>query len=303
MTKPHRVRAIAFTMLSLCVVAAGCGSSKSSSSPTTVAQAGSRGSGPVNVLYAASLVALMDKQIGPAFHTATGYSFEGFPAGSKALATEIKGKIRQGDVFISASPTVNKSLEGAANGDWVSWYATFATSPLVLGYNPRSSFAHALQTMPWYRVITERGILLGRTDPVTDPKGQLTVEALDMAASLYSQPALKALASKSSSVFPEESLVGRLQAGQLDAGFFYSSEAKAAGIPTVPLTGVNLKATYTVTVLNQAPDPAAADAFVAFLLGTGGQAALTADGFKVSRPPVVSGSGLPAGLSSVLPGA
>ena len=44
-------------------------------------------------------------------------------------------------MFVSASPAVNATLEGAANGNWVSWYATFATTPLVLGYNPTSKFA------------------------------------------------------------------------------------------------------------------------------------------------------------------
>ena len=34
------------------------------------------------------------------------------------------------------------TLEGTANGDWVSWYAAFATSPLVLGYYPKSNFVH-----------------------------------------------------------------------------------------------------------------------------------------------------------------
>jgi len=55
-------------------------------------------------------------------------------------------------------------------------------------------------------------------------------------------------------VFPEETLVGRLQAGQLDArAFFYANEAKEAGIPTVTLGAIQLAATYTVTVLDKAP--------------------------------------------------
>src|SRR5271154_2903241 len=101
-----------------------------------------KASGPVDVLYAGSLVDLMQQQIGPAFAKATGYTVSGFSAGSTALASEIKGETQQGDVFISASPAVNTTLEGSANGDWVSWYAAFADSPLVLGYNPASAFAH-----------------------------------------------------------------------------------------------------------------------------------------------------------------
>src|SRR5579875_3317348 len=145
------------------VLAAGCGSSR----PTT-ASAALHGSGPVNVLYAGSLVNLMEKQIGPGFKAATGYTLDGFSAGSSALASQIKGGVRQGDVFISASPKINADLEGAANGGWVSWYAAFARSPLVLGYNPSSRFAHAIETRPWYQALDQPGILVGRTDPATD---------------------------------------------------------------------------------------------------------------------------------------
>ena len=226
----------------------------------------------------------MQKQVGPAFQTATGYSVSGFSAGSKDLAAEIKGKVHQGDVFISASPKVNATLEGAANGNWVSWYATFATSPLVIGYNPKSKFASDLKTKPWYKVITEPGLKLGFTDPATDPKGVLAVQAMTDTATSKNLPALKALATNKSDIFPEETLVGRLQSGQLDAGFFYTAEATAASIPTVPLTGEDLKATYTITVLNKAPHEAGAEAFVSYLLGTGGQARPQAGRLHAGQP-------------------
>ena len=293
------------------LAAAGCSSSSSSSSsaaaaPSTAAaasgspSASATGSGPVDVLYAGSLVDLMQNQLGPAFEKATGYSVTGFSAGSKALAAEIKGKVHEGDVFISASPKVNATLMGPKNGSWVSWYAEYATSALVLGYNPNSKFAAALKSKPWYEVLTEPGLRLGFTDPATDPKGELSAEALKEIAASKNLPALKAIASDQADVFPEETLVGRLQSGQLDAGFFYTSEATAAKIPVVPLTGVALKATYTVTVLNNAPHQSAAEAFVSYLLGPDGQAILTQDGFKLVAPPKVTGSGVPSGLQSVL---
>lgn len=252
------------------------------------------------MLYAGSLVNLMQNQLGPAFQTATGYSVTGFSGGSKDLAAEIKGKVHQGDVFISASPKVTKGLQGSANGNWVSWYATYATSELVIGYNPSSKFAHDLKTKPWYQVITEPGFKLGFTDPATDPKGVLAVQALTDTATSKHLPALKTISTDKNDLFPEETLVGRLQSGQLDAGFFYTAEAVAAKIPTVPLTGEDLKATYTVTVLNNAPHEAAAEAFVAYLLGTSGQAVLKQDGFDLVTPPTVSGSGVPSSLQSLL---
>ncbi|MGD0239496.1 MAG: extracellular solute-binding protein [Streptosporangiaceae bacterium] len=301
-------------LLCIPLAAAGCSSSSSSStasggassstpagSPSASASSSPTGSGPVNVLYAGSLVDLMQKQIGPAFQTATGYSVSGISAGSKDLATEIKGKVHQGDVFISASPKVNATLEGASNGSWVSWYGTFATSALVIGYNPKSKFATDIKTMPWYKAITEPGIRVGFTDPATDPKGVLAVQAMTDFAKSKNLPALKTLSTDKSDIFPEETLVGRLQAGQLDAGFFYTAEATAASIPTVPLTGEDLKATYTITILNKAPHEAGAEAFVNYLLGSGGQAALKQDGFVLVSPATVTGSGVPSSLQSVLP--
>lgn len=306
-SRPVRARGAALAGIACLALAAaaGCGNSSSSASGSSSGSSGSSsgsstGSGPVDVLYAGSLVDLMQKDVGPAFQKADGYSVNGFSAGSKALATQIKGKVHPGDVFISASPKVNAKLEGPANGNWVKWYATFATSKLVLGYNPKSKFASQLKSKPWYDVVGEPGFKLGLTDPKTDPKGELAAEALTDAAAKQHQSALKKAASDSSDQFPEETLVGRLQSGQLDAGFFYTSESTAAKIATVPVTGEDLKATYTIAILNQAPHEAAAEKFVSYLLGSAGQATLQKDGFSLVSPPKVSGSGVPPSLSSVL---
>ena len=279
------------------LLGASCSSNSTPSSAPTAARMG--GSGPVNVLYAGSLVTVMEHAIGPAFQSATGYTFTGMSGDSGSLANQVKAKTLQGDVFISANPSKDQLLEGTANGNWVSWYASFATSDLVLGYNPHGRFASQLRSEPWYRVITRPGFLLGRTDPATDPKGKLTVTALDDAASTDAAPT-KSIESQTSNVFPENTLVGRLQSGQLDAGFFYAVEAAAAKIPTVPLTGIpGLKAQYTVTVLNHAPDQAAADAFVSYLLGSQAGPVLTADGITLIRPATVAGTP-PANLQGIL---
>jgi molybdate/tungstate transport system substrate-binding protein len=259
----------------------------------------SGGSGPVNVLYAGSLVTVMEHTIGPAFQSATGYTFTGMSGDSGSLANQIKAKTVQADIFISANPSKDELLQGPANGNWVSWYASFATSGLVLGYDPHSQFAAQLQSKPWYQVITKPGFLLGRTDPSTDPKGKLTVTALDDAASTDAA-STKSIESDPANVFPENTLVGRLQAGQLDAGFFYAVEAAAAHIATVPLAGIpDLKAQYTITVLNHAPDQAAADAFVGYLLGSQAGPILTRDGITLVKPAEVTGTP-PADLQGIL---
>jgi molybdate/tungstate transport system substrate-binding protein len=305
-TSRTRLAVAGLAFAGLATVAAGCSSSSSSSSSSapaasssaapssaaasTSASAAASGSGPVNVLYAGSLVNLITKQVGPAFGQSSGYTVTGKGAGSTALVTDIKGKVDKGDVFISASPKATATLMGAANGDWVSWYVSYASSNVVLGYNPKSKFASDIKNKPWYQAITEPGLKLGFTDPATDPKGKLVAQGLSETAKAKNLPALTTIENDKGDVFPEETLVARLQAGQLDAAFFYTAEAIPAKIPTVPLQGETLKATYTISTLKGAPDEAGAEAFVAYLLGPSGQAFLKQDGFDLITPPKTTGT-------------
>ncbi len=257
--------------------------------------------GDVNVLYAGSLVNLMEHGVGAAFDKASGETFHGFAGGSNGLANQIKGKLRRGDVFLSATPDVNDTLMGSANGDWVKWYVGFAESPVVIGYNPASRFAANFKTKPWYEVLREPGLRVGRTDPKLDPKGALTVKLMDHAEQVYRQPGLaKAVLGAPDNpdqVQLEESLVGRLQSGQLDAGFFYSTETSDLKIPAVSLPpDVALGAHYTVSVLRDATNPAGAAKFVNFLLSAPGRDIMKAHGLDTITPAV-------GGDAAAMPGA
>jgi molybdate/tungstate transport system substrate-binding protein len=290
----HGAGALALLATSVLALAA-CGSSGSG---TTKSSSSSSKGGTVAVIYAGSLSKLMEDDLGPAFQKADGYSFQGFGGGSGEDAKQIKGKVRQVDVFVSASAEADREIEGAANGGWVSWYTTFASTPLVLGFDPASRYGKELaRGMPWYDVLAQPGIRVGRTDPKLDPKGKLTAEALEEASRRLGKPALKT-ALRSFPVFPETALVGRLQSGQLDAGFFYAIEANVADIPTVSLTPIRKTADYTVAVLNHAADRTGGEAFVRYLLQASTASALTSGGLTPISPPQLSGeaSAVPAGL-------
>lgn len=252
-------------------------------------QASAQSAGTVNVLYAGSLVNVMEHGIGAAFDQAAGADFRGYAGGSNKLANEIKGKLVPGDVFISANPKINADLMGSANGDWVDWYVSFAQSPLLIGYNPSSRFAADLKTKPWYDALQEPGIRIGRTDPKLDPKGKLTLELFKKAAAVYKMPDLdkKVLGAPENpaQVLPEESLVGRLQSGQIDVGFFYSTETTDLKIPAITLPPETaLSAHYTVTILNRAPNAAGALRFVTFLLSPQGTTLLRQHGLDLIAP-------------------
>jgi len=288
-----------------------CGTTTSSGSTPTATAAPK---GTVSVAYAASLTNIMENMVKSTFDSSTGYTFQGEAKGSSALINEIKGKLSFPDVFISANPKLNAQLMGAANGDYASWYLDFARTEMVIGYNPNSKFAADFQaagsgSKQWYQVLEEPGLRLGRTDPLLDPKGVNTIYTLELAEKYYHQPGLtqKILGSNenTSQIFPEEELVTRLGAGQLDAGFFYINEVKGPNIPYISLPDqVNLgnpsmaaqyatatwknpktnavskgaPVVYTVTVLNTAKNMAGGIGFVKFLLSSQGQSLLQGQG-------------------------
>ena len=306
--------------LAFLLLLSACGGTTSSgSTPTATAVP----KGTVSVAYAASLSNIMEKMVKSAFDQSTGYTFQGEAKGSSALVNEIKGKLSFPDVFISANPKLNTQLMGAANGNYVSWYLDFARTEMVIGYNPNSKFAADFQaaangSKQWYQVLEEPGLRLGRTDPLLDPKGVNTIYTLELAEKYYHQPGLtqKILGSNenTSQIFPEEELVSRLGAGQLDAGFFYTNELKGPNIPYITLPDqinlgnasmASLYATvtwknpktnavskgapivYTVTVLNTAKNKAGGIAFANFLLSSQGQSLLQGQGILTT--PVTAG--------------
>jgi molybdate/tungstate transport system substrate-binding protein len=243
--------------------------------------------GRVNVLYAGSLVNLMEHGIGPAFGKNTGNQFLGCAGGSIGLANQIRGKLSHGDVFISANPKVNNALMGDGN-------------------SASSKFAADFRTKPWYQVLTEPGIKIGRTDPKLDPKGSLTLTLMKQAEIFYKSPGLAqavlGATDNPAQVQPEETLIARLQSGQIDVGFFYSTETADAKIPALSLPrAITPKAIYTITVLHDASNPVGADQFVAYLLGSDGQNLLKEHGLTL-REMHISGdaSAVPQNIKAII---
>jgi len=262
--------------------------------------------GRVDVLYAGSLVNQMEHGVGPAFDRATGDEFQGYAGGSVGLANQIKGKLRQSDVFISASPKVNDSLMGAANGDRISWYITFAQSPLVIGYNASSKFAGEFKTKPWYQVLQEPGIRIGRTNPQFDPKGALTLALLKGAETFYNSHGLleKIIGVNGAQVLPvaEDLELSLLQSGKLDVGFFYWTETEDAKIPALSLPpAITSQAIYTVTIPQSATNPEGAAEFVAFLLGGDGRSLLKEHGLTLQEMHIAGdASAVPQNIKAII---
>ena len=245
----------------------------------------------VRVLYAGSLADLMENAVGPAFTRATAFPFIGTPGGSTGLAHQLAANLRPADLFISASPKADALLMPPA-AHTIAWYIVFARSPLVIGYNPHSRFAARFRHLPWYVVLQSRGLRLGRTDPALDPKGKLTLVLMRHAAAFYHQPglarAILGAPDNPAQIRPEESLVGALQSGELDAGIFYATETASLHIPSIALPpALAAAATYTAAIPNTAQNRAGAVAFLHFLFGAQGQALLRAHGLQALPPHAV----------------
>jgi molybdate/tungstate transport system substrate-binding protein len=293
---------------------------------------------PVRVLYAGSLVSLVEDGLAPRFTSETGVRLDGRPGGSVALAHLVLDRLQTPDVFISADPDVNRLLMGPGPGPRASWFFLLARTALVIAYAPRSSFAPALRRAasggpPWYRVLASPGFRLGRTDPELDPKGYRTLFLFRLAEGYYRTPGLEGeilgTPENVSQVFPEEELVGRLESGQLDAGVFYLIEAREHHLPYIVLPdAVNLgnpamapiyaQATYagsggpirrgspilyTVTIPSTARNLAGAIRFIQFLYGPSGQAIMRGHGLLPVRV-LVGGDarGVPPALRPLVAG-
>lgn len=258
--------------------------------------------GTVNVYYAGSLAGLNENLVGPAFAAADDYTYQGKSAGSLAIANQIKAHLATPDVVEFADPSVNTTLMGAANGNYVSWYFTYARSELVIGFDNRSPFAPAFRKvqnhqLPWYRALLQHGLRVGRTDPNLDPKGYRALFMAGLAQRVYHLKNFRRSVFgpdlNSSQIFPEEVLVARMLTGQIDAGVFYLSEVRDLGIPYISLPAqVNLGSSklahlyatqhfttdrgvkmtgapilYTVTIPSTVKNVDGAEAWVRFILG------------------------------------
>ena len=299
------------TLLGL-TLAAGVGSlsgvAASASSSTQLA----------NVACAGSLQLVMDQYVGPAFSTATGYQYQVTAMGSLGLAQEIVAGEVTPNVFIPVGEAPMALLEPK----FTTWALQFAGSPLVVAYYPKCPYASELRQIAkgqlpilnLFNLMASPGFRLGRTDPAVDPQGQAFEMMIKLAEKDLGVPAAVGLAdlggaNGSSQIFSETALEPTLQAGELDAASAYLPQAVQLGLPYIALPSsidsgdpADAKdyAKVSVTIapgqvahgslltleasVLKGSDPAAATAFVAFLLSSKGQHLLTKEGYMLLKP-------------------
>lgn len=323
MPAPSRTRGarpgalLALTFIAL--AAAGCGSSSASPARDS---SGGRGSGTANVAYAASLLYLNEKVVGPAFRKSEKLRY----TGRAGPSSELEAEIASGEI----APNVFESVGGdnitPLFPKFTKWYVRFAETSIVLAYSPKSKYAsqfeaisrHQKPISDLFALMAQPGFKLGRTDPNVDPQGRAFIYMLELAEAKYHLPAsmiskilggAPPASASSPQIFDEASLPARLQSGQLDAASAYQAQAIQLHLRYITLPPeINLGdgalahrySTASITLADKVTehgtplflaittigtkDQSAADAFVRFVLSPGGLALHRQGGYTAVTP-------------------
>jgi molybdate transport system substrate-binding protein len=226
-----------------------------------------RASGGITVYAAASLT-----DVFPAIDGGESYSF----AGSNTLAAQIAAGA-PADVFASANTSIPAQLY--AKG-LVSKPVVFTRNTLVIVV-PRSNPAGITSIYD----LTKPGVKLDVANSAV-PVGSYTVQVLNQMGI-----ASQVLANVVSQETDVRAVLSKVELGQADAGFVYSTDAR-----TVPgqVTVIKLpawaqpKVDYSMAVVTRSPHQASAQAFVDKVLSSAGQAVMAEFGFLPITSPAPS---------------
>jgi molybdate transport system substrate-binding protein len=220
--------------------------------------------GTASIFAAASLTESFTA-LGSAFESAHSGSKVQFNfAGSPTLVTQIE-QGASADVFASADTTNMDKLN--TDGFTAGSSQVFAHNKLeivVAAGNPKRIAGLADLAKPGVIYITAAA---------TVPAGKYALQILASAGIKVTPKSLET---------DVKSVVGKIELGEADAGIVYVTDVKAAGSKAtgVPIPdSVNVIATYPIVEVKAAKNPNLANAFIAYVLSTEGQAKLQSFGF------------------------
>lgn len=300
-------------------------SSSPSGSPASSALQGTLtvfGAGTLDTPFTAEIQAFTKANPGVTVHSQFGASGD--------MVKDVTQVGQPDDVLGVADYSLIPKLMSDAAKPHATWYLGFVSNQVTLAYTSHSTGASQLTPANWYTVVSRPGVHIGRSNPAADPSGYQFLQMLQLAQGYYHDPGLAAAVLKnspdSSVAETETSLLAALQSGQIDYLAIYKSDALEQHLKYIALPSqINLsdparaadyaKVTinagslgnltakpiiYGLTIPSNAPDPALAQKFVAFVLSPQGQAIMQASGFVVITPALASSQGkVPAALQSL----
>jgi len=244
-------------MIAAGLLAVGCGSA-------APAQGHDPLSGDIAVFAASSLTDAFNA-LGDSFHQEhPGASIKFNFAGTPTLVTQIE-QGAPADVFASADTTNMDRLlaDGLAAGA-VEVFAHNELEIAVAPGNPKS--IHELKDLP------KPGLIYIAAGP-TVPAGKYAAQALAKAGVTVTPKSLET---------DVKSVLSKIELGEADAGIVYTTDVKAAGnkVAGVAIADAdNVVATYPIAAVKASPNLGLAQAFIAFVTSSQGQAKLETFGF------------------------
>ena len=296
------------------------------SAPTTAPQV-------ALTIFGAGTLAVPFKQIDDAFMKQyPNVTIQAQFGGSVKMVKQVTDLHQIADVIAVADYNVIPKYLFGANGGTVytNWYAGFATNAITFVYTDKSKGADQINADNWYKVLSQPGVQIGRSNPDTDPSGYQTVQMLNLAEKYYNQPGLEnailANAPKTNMRDTETELIAALQSGQIDYLAIYLSDARQHGFkyldlpPQINLSDAKYSSSYAqasvqtvngtltgapfdyaVTLPNNAAQTEWATKYLQFLLGPDGQNAMKSNGFGTLGPAYANDvSKVPADLQSLV---
>jgi molybdate/tungstate transport system substrate-binding protein len=301
---------------------AGCGSASNTPATTSSASGDTLivfGAGTLSQPFSQEIAAFTRQNPGVTVHSQFGASGD--------MTKDITQLKEPADVLgVADYSLIPKEMFGTGAKSFATWYVGFVSNEITFAYTSHSKGASQLTSKNWYKVLAEPGVHIGRSNPAADPSGYQILEMLKLAEGYYHDPGLSAAILKNSpdsSVAEQETaLTAALQTGQIDYLAIYRSSALEDHFlyinlpPQISLSDPALAKTYAtvtvqgatglttgtpiiygLTIPTDAPNPALARRFVAFVLGPKGQAVMRANGFVIISPALASSeSALPAPL-------
>ena len=241
-------------------------------------------------------------------------------AGSRTSARKISELYREADLIMTADYQVINTL---LIPDYATWNVLFARNSMVITYTEKSAYSDEINAENWYQILLRDDTIIGRSNPLADPNGYRTLMVWQLAESFYNSPGLYEQLEQASPpeyIRPKETdLIPLLQTGDLDYAFSYLSIAVQHDLKYINLPDeINLSnpaftdlyqdaevlldghepgelinrqgepIIYGVTILESAPNPLLAEAFLSFLFSSQGMAILEEQGQIPLKPPLSS---------------
>ena len=218
-------------------------------------------------------------------------------SGSRTAARKVSDLGKKCDVLISSDYQVINSL---LIPSFAKWYIEFASNEMVIAFSDKSRKSELINQENWYRILLDEDVRFGRADPDSDPCGYRSVICIKLAERFYGEDGIKdkLLFKDKKQIRPKDTdLIASMDAQEIDYMFIYKSVALQFGFHFIELPNqINLQSSehasyysmasmkvsgktpgnyivrqgdpirYALTIVNNAPNPRAAEAFLRFFI-------------------------------------